>query len=105
MEQQGFPSFFFLGLFFCRILYLPMMLALVTEKWRWKTCGAGGQSLYQILTGIEAKHSLPKGLVLILTPPRFLDLPTAMLSIVAMSLCRIVDIAPPDFGKYIKPIQ
>ena len=28
-----------------------------------------------------------------------------MLSIVAMSLCRIVDIAPPDFGKYIKPIQ
>ena len=83
-----------------------MMLALVTEKCRRKTCGVGGQLLSQILIGIEAKHSLSKGLVLILPPlPRFLDLPTAMLSIVAMSLCRIVDIAPPDFGKYIKPIQ
>ena len=68
MEQQGFPSFFFLGLFFCRILYLPMMLALVTEKCRRKTCGVGGQLLSQILIGIEAKHSLSKGLVLILPP-------------------------------------
>ena len=38
-------------------------------------------------------------------PPRFLDLPTALLGIVAMSLCRILDIAPPDFGRYINPIQ
>ena len=71
VEQQGFPRVFSLGLFFCRILYLPMMLALVTEKGRRKTCGAGGHSLSKILTRIEAKNSLSEGVVLILTPLDF----------------------------------